>query len=72
MNSLINLIIFLVVLDSIFSFIPEMRRHPVGVGLKKVVDFLLGPIRQLLPAQMPIDISPLILIFIIQLLASLI
>jgi len=72
MNMVINTIIILVLTDSILSFIPNMRQNPYAQKLKIVVNFMLGPIRSLLPQNLPIDISPLILIFLIQFLASII
>jgi uncharacterized protein YggT (Ycf19 family) len=71
MNFLINAIILLVLVDAILSFIPDMRSNEYALKLKRLVDTILSPVRSILPQNLPIDISPLILIFLLRILGSL-
>ena len=66
-----ELFIMLIIADSIISFFPQARSHPVSKKLKEVMDYFLNPIRRALPANLPFDFSPLILILIVRVMMSL-
>jgi YggT family protein len=57
----------LVIVHVILSFFVSPY-HPVRIFLSRVVEPMLSPIRRLLPAMQGIDLSPFILILLIQLL----
>ena len=44
--------------------------HPIREAVDRIVNPLLAPIRQIMPATGPLDFSPLILIIAFQLLGS--
>lgn len=70
---LIDIFILMVVIDAILSFVPnpEVRRHPVVIQLRKIVDIPQRPIRQLLPPNIPFDPSPIIIILLLRMLGAL-
>ena len=71
-NWLIDIFILLTFVDAIISFVPnpEVRRHPVVIQLRKIVDVPQKPIRQLLPPNIPFDPSPIIVILVLRMLGA--
>jgi YggT family protein len=65
---LANLFIFLVIADSLLSFFLTPF-HPIRVTLDRIVNPLLAPIRRIVPLVGRLDISPLILIILVEILA---
>ena len=66
-RGLFNIYIILLVLDSILSFFPNLKEKEWRVKLKKIANFTCDPIREKLPPMhLPIDISPLVVIFLIE------
>ena len=68
-NIAVSLLTLLVFLYSLLSFFLSPY-HPVRETLGKVVEPLLAPIRKLLPPTGGIDLSPLVLIIILQILGA--
>lgn len=68
---IIKLYIFLIIIDAILSYFPALRRHPLVLNLRRVTDLTLKPIRKILPPELPIDVSPLIVIIILNILMAL-
>lgn len=72
--TLINLLewilILLVFTSVILSYFMDPY-HPVRRGVDRIVEPMLAPIRRVVPLLGVLDISPLILIILIQLLSSL-
>ena len=68
-NLTISLLTLLVFVYSLVSFFLSPY-HPVRETLGKVVNPLLAPIRRLLPSTSGIDLSPLVLIIILQILGA--
>ena len=68
-NITISLLTLLVFVYSLVSFFLSPY-HPVRETLGKVVNPLLAPIRRLLPSTSGIDLSPLVLIIILQILGA--
>jgi len=64
-----QLLILLVFIASILSFFMSPY-HPVRETLDRLVNPMLAPIRRLVPTAGMMDFSPLILIVLIQLIAS--
>lgn len=63
--------IMLTIFDSVVSFIPQYR-HQVWAGqIRRIVDIPQRPIRKILPPDMPIDLSPLVVIMLFKLLMTL-
>jgi YggT family protein len=67
-NLVAFLLIFLIISDSIISFFLSPF-HPVREVLDRIVNPLLAPIRKIVPLVGMWDISPLILIVLIEILA---
>lgn len=67
-NIISQLLVFLVILSTILSYILPPY-HDLRRILDRIVDPLLAPIRRVVPIVGVFDISPLILIILIQVLA---
>jgi YggT family protein len=72
LHVLIDIFVILVVIDAIVSFVPnpEVKRHPVVIQLRKIVDIPQKPIRQLLPPNIPFDPSPIIVILLLRMIGA--
>ena len=64
-----QLVILLVFVASILSFFMSPY-HPIREALDRLVNPMLAPIRRLVPTAGGLDFSPLILIILIQFIAS--
>lgn len=60
-----------IILDAILSFIPQLRQQQWAQSIKNAADFTLNPIRKLLPPDLPVDPSPLVVLVLINLLMRL-
>lgn len=66
-RTILNLYIILLIVDSILSFFPDYNSKDWRVKIRKMADYSCEPIRKKLPPmQIPIDLSPLIVIFLIE------
>ena len=72
LHVLIDIFVILVVIDAIVSFVPnpQVKRHPVVIQLRKIVDVPQKPIRQLLPPNIPFDPSPIIVILLLRMIGA--
>ena len=70
-NLFAELLSLLVFLSAILSYFMDPY-HPVRRGVDNIVEPLLAPIRRIVPPLGMIDISPLILILLIQLASRLV
>lgn len=64
----IRIYIYLIILDAILSYFPQFREQSWAKTLKQIADVTQKPIRKLLPADLPFDVTPLIVIFLLNLL----
>lgn len=64
---ILQLFIYLIIIDIILSYIPQAREQEWARKLHQIVDYPQKPIREMLP-EMPIDVSPMIVIILIQIL----
>jgi YggT family protein len=67
-NLIANLFIFLVIVDSVLSFFLNPY-HPLRSALDRIVNPFLAPIRRVVPLVGMLDLSPLILIILVEILA---
>jgi YggT family protein len=67
-SALANLIVLLVIVDSILSYFLSPY-HPVRNTLDRVLHPLLAPIRRVVPLVGMFDLSPLILIILVEILS---
>jgi YggT family protein len=70
-RSISQLLILLVVISVILSYFLDPY-HPIRRSIDSVVEPLLAPIRRVVPLIGFLDLSPLILIILIQLLSNII
>ena len=67
-NIVANLFVFLVIADSLLSFFLRPY-HPVRETMDRIVNPFLAPIRRIIPSVGTLDLSPLILIILVEILA---
>ncbi len=67
-HSLLQLFIYLLIADVILSYFPDVRRQKWAETLHKIADAPQKPIREMLPKDLPIDPSAMIVIILIQIL----
>lgn len=67
-HTLLQLFIYILIIDVVMSYFPQMRMYKWAQFIHKIADVPQKPIRDLLPNNMPIDPTPMILIFLIQIL----
>ena len=68
---LINALIFLIFVYSILSWFRHDPRNPLIRLVNGIVEPLLHPIRAILPALGPVDLSPMVAMLVLWLLRSL-
>ena len=64
-------LIILVIISVILSYVMD-RHYPIRRWVDSIVEPLLRPIRRVVPLVGSLDFSPLVLIILIQLIASLV
>lgn len=69
-NLIIQLIIIVVIIQAFLSFFMSPF-HPVRQAIDRIVNPMLAPIRRFVPPIGMIDLSPLILIILLEILGSL-
>jgi YggT family protein len=67
-RTILEIYIYALIFDSIFSFFPDLSKYKWRKQLKMVCDFTCNPIRARLPPNLPFDFSPLLVILLINLL----
>lgn len=65
---LIRLYIYLIIVDAVLSFFPSVRHYHWAKMVRRVANYVLDPVRKILPKDLPFDISPIIVIFLLNLL----
>ncbi len=70
-NAIFTVLTYFIVIYSLLTFFLDPF-HPVRRTMAKIAEPMLLPIRKLIPPLGGFDISPIILIFIIQILGSII
>ena len=68
-NSLAQLLVLLVIVSVILSYFMDPY-HPIRRGINSVVEPMLAPIRRVVPLIGMLDLSPLVLIILIQIVSS--
>lgn len=67
-DAILQLFTLIIFFDVIMSYAPDLRKHEWARSLHKIADAPQKPIREMLPQNLPMDLSPMIVIFIIQIL----
>ena len=68
-NFVANLLIILVIVDSVLSFFMNPF-HPIRAAVDRIVNPMLAPIRRIVPLVGMLDLSPLIFIILVEILSS--
>jgi len=68
-NFVVRLITILVIIKVFLSYFMSPY-HPVRLFIDRVVEPMLSPIRKIIPSIGMVDISPLVLIVIVQIIGS--
>lgn len=69
-NAISQLLVLLVIVSVILSYFMDPY-HPIRRSIDSFVEPMLSPIRRIMPLVGPLDLSPLVLIILIQLLSNL-
>jgi YggT family protein len=69
-NVLQQILVLLIIISVILSYFMDPY-HPIRRGLDRIVEPMLTPIRRVVPLIGMLDISPLILIILIQVVGNL-
>ncbi len=69
-RTLINLYIILLFIDAILSYLPQYQHKPWRRKIKQLADLTCGPLRKILPSDLPFDFSPLIVFAILRLVVA--
>ena len=67
LNSITTIYLFAIIISAIMSWVPSTQGHPVAQLLWQLIEPAVGPIRKLMPDTGEIDLSPLIVLLLIQL-----
>lgn len=70
-RSLLDLYILLLIVNAILSYFPKYGLYPVVQKINMAANFTCAPVRKYLPKDLPFDVSPLIVIFLIKLITVL-
>ncbi|HLE09753.1 MAG: hypothetical protein A2504_14645 [Bdellovibrionales bacterium RIFOXYD12_FULL_39_22] len=68
---ILNIYIALLIVDAVLSYMPELRKANWAVKVKQAADVTLNPVRKILPQDLPLDISPFIVVLAIELIMAL-
>jgi YggT family protein len=68
-NAISQLLVLLVIISVILSYFMDPY-HPIRRSIDSVVEPMLAPIRRVVPLLGMIDLSPLVLIILLQLLSN--
>lgn len=68
-NLLVELLTLLVIIQAVLSWFLSPY-HPLRQALDRIVEPLLAPIRRVVPPLGTIDVSPIVFIIVVQVLAS--
>ncbi|HUN23310.1 MAG TPA: YggT family protein [Anaerolineales bacterium] len=69
-NGIINLLVLLIIINSILSFIVQDYRNPFVATIHTIVEPILAPFRRIIPPMGGLDFSPVAAILALQILGS--
>ena len=67
-HQILQLFIYIMIADIIMSYLPQYRGQKWAQILHKIADTPQKPIREMLPENLPLDPTPMIVIILIQML----
>ena len=66
-RTLLQLYIYVLIVDAILSYFPNLKDQNWRKQLKRAADFSCDPVRKHLPPHLPFDFSPILVILAIEL-----
>jgi YggT family protein len=66
-----NILVLLIIVNSILSFIVQDRRNPFVATIEMIVEPILMPFRRIIPPMGGLDFSPVAAILVLQFLGNL-
>lgn len=67
-DAILQIFIYIIIVDVLMSWMPQFRGQKWAQTLHKIADAPQKPIRELLPQNIPLDPTPMIVIILIQML----
>lgn len=68
---ILNLYSFIIIADVLLSWAPQYQKEEWAKIIKRLAGYTLNPVREILPKDLPFDISPIIVLLILRLIPSL-
>ena len=62
----VRVYILLIVVDAVLSFFPQFRMRSWYRVVRESAEFTEGPVRRYLPRDLPLDISPIVVIILLN------
>lgn len=69
-HGFLQLYIYVIIIDVVMSYFPQVRSQVWAQKIHQIADISLRPVRDMMPANLPFDISPMVVIIVIQILMS--
>ncbi len=69
-RTILDVYIYIIIADAVLSYIPSLRQQSFAQFIKKAADYTQAPIRKYLPRDLPVDVSPLVVIVVIKLIKT--
>lgn len=70
-RTLISIYIYIIIIDALLSYFPQVQRQAWAKGLRQVADFSQKPIRPYMPKDWPFDPSPIVVIIVLNIIMAL-
>ena len=67
-HKILQLYIYIIIAEIVLSYLPQFKSQKWAQIIHRLADATLRPVRDLLPQNLPIDLSPMIVIILIQML----
>ncbi len=67
-DAILQILIYILIIDIIISYFPDLRSQKWAQSLHEVAEIPQRPIRNLLPRNLPLDPTTMIVIILIQIL----
>ncbi len=61
----LDVVRWLIIASVILSWVAPHSRHPVAEALRRATDAILEPVRRVMPRTGPVDLSPLVVLFLV-------
>jgi YggT family protein len=62
--------LIVILADVVLSYFPQFNRTEWRLQIKKLADVTCRPVRRYLPEDLPFDLSPLVVMILLQVLSS--